>query len=154
AMTARLEQFSVGVAFLAVSPDGGTVAVIGADDEARVFAGASGEQTQSQRVEPLWGIAPVAVFRPDGQPLYFTGNGAGAARFPRGGGRRDADYLVGEADRATCLAVSADEAIVALGTYRGDVLVYSAGSGGRPIQQIRVGGRVRAVALSTTGRVV
>ncbi|HJZ57114.1 MAG TPA: hypothetical protein VKE74_19245, partial [Gemmataceae bacterium] len=62
--------------------------------------------------------------------------------------------LVGEADRATCLAVSADEAIVALGTYRGDVLVYSAGSGGRPIQQIRVGGRVRAVALSTTGRVV
>lgn len=159
----RLEHRSVGVMSIAVSADGSTAAVIGADEEARVFTVSTGKQTFGHPVDlprvpgmgPVmpWARHPVAVFGPDGGKVYLTGIRGGAARFAPGGKSPEVVYPLGDGDRATCLAVSADAAEVAVGTYGSDVVTFAAGTG-TLLRRVSFGDRVRAVAFSTNGRVL
>src|SRR5205823_2887409 len=99
-----------------------------------------------------WARHAVAVFGPDGR-LYLTGVGGGAARFEPAAKVAETLYQLGERDRATCLAVSADGAAVAVGTYGGDVVLFDAATG-KPGPRLRLGDRIRAVTFSTSGRVL
>ena len=106
------------------------------------------------------------VYGPDGRHLYLTGVETAAGRFPPGATAADIRYEVPALERSfspwrsrqefhspTCIAVSADESSVAVGTEAGAMQVFAAGTG-HPTQQFKLPGAIRALAFSTHGRVL
>ncbi len=155
----RLEHRSLGVAGLAVSPDGASCLVTSEDETVWVYSLATGKLLRAFDPEEDGLAPPAAVFGPEGRHVYLTGPG-GASRHALAGGPREVGYTLPAEGRskwrppvATCLAVSADEAAVAVGGSRGEVWVFAAGTG-KLLQEVKLSGRIRALAFSTSGRVL
>jgi serine/threonine protein kinase len=162
----RLEQRSEGVQRIEVAADGGSCLVTGTAFGFRLFPLTAGKSVQT------WGRAREAsalagAFGSDGQRVYLVGAHRAAARFTVGQAVPDMVYEVGDErprpgaskltysrpGRPTCIAVSADESAVAVGTRMGDIYLYAAASG-KPTQELHLAETVRAVAFSTHGRVL
>jgi WD40 repeat protein len=165
-VTARLDQRSIGVVAVNLSPDGALVAVSAADNAVRLFQAATGKKLNAFDPDPAFGGRPLAVFSPDGQKVYATGLSTGVARYAVGGRIAEAVYALPElpddrpanrwrkpspGDRVTCLAVGPDGTALALGTSQGEVRVFQVPTG-RPTHDLRLPGRVTALAFSTDGR--
>jgi outer membrane protein assembly factor BamB len=163
----RLKLVSGRVSGLTVSADGGTCLALDRDDVFQVVPMTSGKAPWAVDRTPDRAGAPSGVAGPDGQRLYLTGVGRTAARYAHDDPAPDVHYEV-EAEatfeglarwhrsttgQPTCIAVSADETAVAVGTRAGHLYVYAA-STGKLAQQFRLSGRVRALAFSTHGRVL
>jgi hypothetical protein len=106
------------------------------------------------------------VYGPDGRQLYLTGVETVAGRFPPGATTADIRYEVPAPEQSfslwgsrqefhppTCIAVSADEASIAVGTEAGILRVFAAGTG-QPTHQFKLPGALRALTFSTHGRVI
>jgi serine/threonine protein kinase/DNA-binding beta-propeller fold protein YncE len=163
-ITGRLDHSSAGVMSLAVSPDGSSCLAIGRDDGIRLLSLISGKRLHSfDRPSEAVG-APSARFGPDGQRVYLIGAYRTAGRFALGTSTPAVHYEVGQEansfrprlaipGRPTCVAVSADEAAVAVGTRAGSLYVYAAATG-KPTQEFRFRQPIRGAAFSTHGRVL
>lgn len=164
----RVEHRSVGVRSVVVSPDGGSCLVTGDDDVVRVFSTSTGEQAAA--FEPVAGLhtPQTAVFGPESQRLYVSGIETGVGRFSTGSRGAALRYEVPARSRRavnwlnpwrirlqfvppSCLAVSADEAAVAVGARTGEVQLFAAASG-KPTHGFLLPGSVCALAFSTSGR--
>lgn len=158
----RVDHPSEGVQSMTVSPDGAAALVWGPENMIRVLSLTNGKLIQafdSSMDSPTGG-----GFGPDGQSLYLVGAYRTAARFAPGSLNPTATYEVpaekpnpflpraGTKGRPTCIAVSADEMMVAVGTRSG-LHLYSAATG-KVTQEIPFTTAVRAVAFSTHGRVL
>ncbi|MDB5310395.1 MAG: pknB 27 [Gemmataceae bacterium] len=163
----RFEYRSARVKSITVSANGGACLVLGSDGLFRVVPLAAGKAVWAFDRQPIMAGTPSGVFGPDGQRLYLTGVGRTAARFAHESQTPDVRYEVEaesppggvsrwrgpSAGRPTCIAVSADEATVAVGTRVGNLYVYAAATG-KPIQQFRLFGRVDALAFSAHGKIL
>jgi len=157
----RLDQRSLGVNAIVVSPDSATCLIGGEDGAMRLFSLSTGQQLQT--FDPVDENRLVATYGPDGQHVYMVGSNPVAARFALGG-RCDVEFPIDDMIKRrmnfwsrssipTSVAVSADEYSLAIGGPGGDVKLF-APSTGKSLQQFSVKGRVRVMAFSTNGRVL
>jgi hypothetical protein len=158
----RLDHPSDGVTSLAISHDGASCLAIGPENLIRVLSLSTGKLSQAYDGPGL--TTPCGVFGPDGHRLYLIGAFRAPGRISPGRANPEVSYEVGmeranpftsriRPDQPATIAVSADESAVAVGTRSGKLYVYTAASG-KPIQEIHFAQCVRALALSTHGRVL
>jgi serine/threonine protein kinase len=166
-MVGQLDHRSMGVNGITVSPDGEACLVSSDHDILREIPQKPGRSTRQFEPGPgTRGGSGAGVYGPDGLRLYLTGVETAAGRFPAGAVTADIRYEVLAArsmipftrprqtfQPPTCVAVSADEVSVAVGTHSGVVRVFAAGSG-TPTQEFTLSGPVGALAFSTHGRVL
>ncbi len=161
----RLDHPSEGVLSLAVSPDGKHCLAFGPDSMNRVLSLSTGKLAQVLDTPAGVKATPGGGFGPDGQRLYLIGAARAAGRFALGSATPEAFFEVaperpnpfaprlGQAGRPTCIASSADETTVAVGTRAGRLYLYAAASG-KAGQEFRFDSAVRAAAFSTHGRIL
>ena len=161
----HLDHPSDGVTSLVVSPDGASCLVIGPESMIRVLSLSSGKLVQAFDNPSEAGATPSGQFGPDGQRLYLLGAFRTAGRFAPGSASPDVLFEVGQdrpnpfvprlsrPGRPTCIAVSADESAVAVGTRAGNLYVYAA-STGKSTHEFRFNETIKAIAFSTHGRVL
>ncbi|MFO0803173.1 MAG: WD40 repeat domain-containing serine/threonine protein kinase [Gemmataceae bacterium] len=164
-ITGRLDHPSEGVTGLAIAPDGSACLVFGPENLIRSLSVSSGKLLGAFDTPTGVESEPAGLYGPDVQRLYLVGAFRTAGRFTHGNLVPNAVYEVaqekpnpfqpraGTQGRPTCIAVSADETAVAVGTRSGRLHLYSASSG-KAVQEFRFKGRVAALAFSTHGRVL
>ena len=163
-IAARLDHPSGGLSGLAVSPDGGACLVFGPEAMIRMLSLSSGKLLQAFDTPTNVSSDPAGCFSPDGQRLYLIGAFRTAGRFAPGSAIPSVVYEVpqerpnpflsrfGNQGRPLCIAVSADETVVAVGTRSG--LHLYAASTGKATQEFRFTSPVISLAFSTHGRVL
>lgn len=155
----RLDHPSKGVSELTYSPDGAVCLAFGPENMNRVLSASTGKLLQV-----LDTPSPTGGFGADGQRLYLIGAFRTAARFPPGTATPDVQFEVGPdlpnpfaprgtGGRPTCIAASADDTAVAVGTRSGRLYIYSAANG-KLTQELRLASAIRAATFSTHGRVL
>jgi serine/threonine-protein kinase len=161
----RLDHPSAGVTGLAVAPDGSACLAFGPENMIRSLSVSTGKLLGAFDTPTGVDSEPVGLYGPDAQRLYLIGAFRTAGRFTHGNLVPNAVYEVaqekpnpfqprsGTQGRPTCIAVTADESVVAVGTRSGRLHLYSASSG-KAVQEFRFNGRVAALAFSTHGRVL
>src|SRR6185437_10013850 len=161
----RLDHSSEGVESLEISPDGAACLVIGPDAMIRTFAMSSGRLLQTFDAPPGTPDEKAGGFGPDGQHLYLIGAFRTPGRFARNSASPEASYelapekanpfigrFTGQAE-PTAIAISADDAVAAVGTRTGRLYVYAAATG-KPLQELSIRGIIAALAFSTNGRIL
>ena len=152
---------------MVISPDGSSCLVLGDAAPSRLFALPGGSAVQTYPRGGELATSPTGVFAADGQRLYLIGANRAAARFNLANAVPEVSYEVAQETvapgllrrgesrpgRATCIAVSADESAVAVGTRAGDLFIYAATTG-KPTQEFHFAQSVRRLAFSTHGLVI
>jgi hypothetical protein len=160
---ARLDATADGVRDVHVTADGSGCVVF--DETAvRVVPFAAGQPVRV--IEPAAEVTgpPLGAVAPEGGRLYLAGIEPASGRYPSGADRSDVRYELPpdgrgflwrgpRVPRASAMAVAADEAAVAVGTAGGRLVVFAAGTG-KVTAEVTLPGGVRALAFSTSGRVV
>jgi len=159
----RLDVTAAGVRDVWVTADGSASVVFG-KSAVRVVPFAAG--LPARTIEPMADVAgpPFGAVAPEGGRLYLGGIEPAAGRYPPGADRSDVRYelppegrgflwRVSRVPRASTVAVSADEAAVAVGTAGGRLVVFTTNTG-RISSDVTLPGGVKVVAFSTNGRVL
>ncbi|MFO0799251.1 MAG: PQQ-binding-like beta-propeller repeat protein [Gemmataceae bacterium] len=160
-VTGRLAVSADGIRDVLVVADGSACVAFG--DTVRVVPFAGGAV---RTIEPMTNVPgpPLGVVAPESGRLYLAGIEPAPGRHPPGADRSDVRYELPlerrqwffqppTRPRATAMAVSADEAAVAVGTGGGKLVVFAAASG-KVTSELTLPGGVKGVAFSTGGRVL
>lgn len=159
----RLDVRAVGIRDVAVAADGSACLLPSDDGTAHIAPLPAGSPVRTIEPFPDMPGPAVGAFAPDGVRLYIAGIEHAPGRYPAGASRSDLRYelppegrpslwrLGPRTPRVSALAVSPDEAAVAVGTPTGRLAVFASGTG-KQTADLTLPGGVTALAFSTHGR--